>query len=384
MSDVLPGAGPLGHPDVRLLRDVATAVVRLEDTARLDAFTLPYLPQAQRALDAVVLACLRTGARPPAGLPELLRWCRSRPIGSWPLEGLTDALTDTGDRLIDELSGRPTQLCHELAVKARGDSASQQYDRMVIHEAMRACREAASPESYTAFRRLLVNQPVLTEADWFDLGTDLYLDPVRELIALIFSPAPDAYLRLGEYTQCGRCLTLLTPLDDGGWWCERDQCRFLGTPIPGPALKRVDSGLVRQLKRPLRQFVTGPGRAEADLERALRKRGLTVEMWPGYDAYDLRVVFPDGHVWAIDVKDWAHPGLLGRAAEAVRPDPYYDEACWVVPQFRVEARRDYLDVYTHERGNRAGGLRLLTDRQLCAAADARLHGDRGPTARITP
>jgi hypothetical protein len=383
MSDAYP-SGPLGHPDVRLLRDVATAVVQLEDVMRLDSFTLPYPAQAQRALDAVVLACLSSGARPPSGLPELLRWCRTRPVGSWPLEGLADALPDSRDRLIDERSGRPTQLCHELAVKGRGDSAGRQYDRLVIAEAMRACRDTASPEAYTAFRRLLVNQPVLTEAAWFALGTDLYLDPVRELLGLIYSPVPHAYLRQGSYTPCRRCLTLLVPVDDGGWWCERDQCRALGTPPPGPELRVQECGELRQLKRPLRQFVTGPGRAEAALERALRGRGLSVEMWPGYDAYDLRVTFPDGHVWAIDVKDWAHPGLLGRAAEAVPPDPPYDEACWVVPRFRVDARRDYLDVYERERGKRAGGLRLLTDAQLTAAADARLRGDRGPAGCIAP
>ena len=38
-------------------------------------------------------------------------------------------------------------------------------------------------------------------------------------------------------------------------------------------------------------------------------------MWPQFDAYDLRIPFPDGTAWAIDVKDWANPSLLGR------PDP---------------------------------------------------------------
>lgn len=382
-----PSAGTrdwLTHPDVRLLRDIATAVVRLEEVTRLDSFALPYPAQAQRALDTLVLVCLRDGARPPAGLPELLRWCRTRPLGSWPLEALPELPFDAGDRLIDETSGEPSQLCHELAVPEHGDSAARQYDRMVVHEAMRACRDASSPESYTAFRRLLVTRPVLTEADWMSVATDLYLHPVNELLDLIYAPVPDGYLRHGAYTPCARCLTLLTPLADGGWWCEREQCRHLGPPPPGPALRPAECGEVRHLERPLRQFVTGPGRAEVALERELRKLGTTVEMWPGYDAYDLRVTFPDGHVWAVDVKDWAHPGLLGRGAEAVRPDPPYDEACWVVPAFRLETRRDYLETYARERGERAGGLRLLTDARLLAAARARLAGERGPVARIAP
>ncbi|MFF7529547.1 hypothetical protein ACFZB2_10690 [Streptomyces bobili] len=384
MSDPSPVPDWLANPDVVLLRDIATAVVRLDGVVRLDAFTLPYPAEAQRALDALVLACLRTEARPPSGLPELIRWSRTRPLGSWPLDRLPDGLFTTADRLIDADSGEPTQLCHELAVKGLGDSTGRQYDRLVIHEAMRACRDASSPESYTAFRRLLVMRPVLTEAEWAEISSDLYLDPVRFLIEEIYAPVPVSYRRDGACLACGRCLTLLTPLAAGGWWCERDQCRYQGPPPHGRRLAGAEVGEIRQLRRPLRQFVTGPGRAEAALERDLRGLGLAVEMWPSYDAYDLRVSFPDGHVWAVDVKDWAHPGFLGRAAEAVRPDPPYDEACWVVPRFRVQARRDYLDRFAHERPAHAGGLRLLTDDQLKKAARARLRGEDGPETRISP
>ena len=98
-------------------------------------------------------------------------------------------------------------------------------------------------------------------------------------------------------------------------------------------------------------------------------------MWPGFDAYDLRVTFPDGHIWAVDVKDWKHPGLLGRAARAVPGEPPYDEACWAVPQEQADAHRDYLGTYYRNRTSQAAGLPLLTDRQLIALAKDRLHGD---------
>ncbi|MGH1555567.1 hypothetical protein ACRAWF_38310 [Streptomyces sp. L7] len=76
--------------------------------------------------------------------------------------------------------------------------------------------------------------------------------------------------------------------------------------------------------------MTGPGRAEVELEARLTALGLRVRMWPAYDAYDVHITFADGWVWAVDVKDWAHPAFLGRAARPVPPEPRYDEAFWVV------------------------------------------------------
>lgn len=372
----------LGHADVPLLRTIATAVVKLADTTNLQSFSLPYDAEAQRALNRTALACLLQQAQPPASLPDLLHWCRTRALEDWPLDLPLDSF-GPDDYLIDRESGEPTQLCHEWWVQGK-DSAAAQYDRRVVRRAMQLCREASSPESYTAFRRLLVNQPVLTSADQFELATDLYLEPVRSLLSDIYEPVPAGYLRDGAYTTCHRCFTLLTPLVDGGWWCERDQCRSRGPAPRGRTLVAEEVGELCHLARPLRQFVTGPGRAEVELEQRLRDLRLSVEMWPGFDAYDLRITFPDGHVWAIDVKDWAHPGLLGRAARVVRPEPPYDEACWVVPQYRVDARHDYLGAYARGRQPSAAGLRLLTDNELVAAAAARLRGQHGPNTRISP
>ncbi|MFE1510156.1 hypothetical protein ACE1N8_27255 [Streptomyces sp. DSM 116494] len=369
------------HRDVPLLHTLATAVLALAETTNLDRFRLPYHPEAQRALDGTALSCLRRGAEPPASVPQLMYWCRTRPIARWGLDLPRDAF-GPGDLLVDRDSAEPTELCHEWAMDTR-DSAGLQRDREVIGWVMRVCQDIGAPESYTAFRRLLVQRPVLTTADSFEIGVDTYLEPVRAVIDDIYQEVPASYRRNGAYLTCGRCQTLLVPLSDGGWWCERDQCRRQGPPPPGRELPADEVGVLRQLERPLRQFVTGPGRAEASLEGLLTGLGLPVEMWPGFDAYDLRVTFPDGLVWAVDVKDWAHPGLLGRHARPVRRTPPYDEAFWVVPHHRIEARPDYLAVYERHRPPEADGLRLLTDRQLTAAAAERLAAPAHPTASPT-
>ncbi|MBV6703229.1 hypothetical protein [Kitasatospora aureofaciens] len=366
----------LDYPDVQLVHTIAGAVIQLADLGSLASFKLPYPAEAQRALDRTVLACLLRGVEEiPRSLSDLLIWCHSRPLEDWPLDLPPDAF-GADEYLVDPDALVPTQLCHEWWIRAK-DAGAAQFDRDVVYTAMRLCRQASSPESYTAFRRLLVDRPVLTTVEKFEIDTDLFLAPVLELVGQCYVAAPVSYQHQGVYITCGRCLTLLTPLADGGWWCERDRCRRRGTPPHGRVLTDADSGGLLQLRRPLRQFVTGPGRAEVELEARLNRLGLAVELWPGFDAYDLRITFPDGHVWAVDVKDWKHPGLLGRSAKPVRPEPPYDESCWVVPQEQADAHHDYLGTYRRSRLAAAEGLPLLTDNRLVELAEARLNGATG-------
>lgn len=361
---------------VPLLQTLAQALCALEREPDLDRFAMPYPAVAQHALDRTAVACLLAGERPPASLAELVARCRDIPLEDWPLQ-LPEGTAGPGDLLLDPVSGRPTDLCHEWA-ETGADPAVRHRDRQIVHAALMLCREHGEEGSYSAFRGLLVRRPVLTAADMFEVLGDMLLEPVHELIRLIYQEVPRSYRRDGAYVQCGRCLTLLTPLGAADWWCERDRCRRAGPPPVGRYLHEAEVGTVLQLERALRQFVTGPGRAEADLERELRSLGLTVEMWPGYDAYDLLVVFPDGRRWAIDVKDWASPYFLGKAAAPVRRNPPYDDAFWVVPRHRVDARPDYQQVYERACDGPHTAPVLLTDDELVRQAR---HALRGAQAR---
>lgn len=366
------GEGPDGIP---LLRTLATALLQLDEATDLHSFTLPYPSAVQHAVDRVALACLLGDLPPPVGVTELVQWCQELPLAEWPLN-LPDDLTGPNDRLLDEESARPTELCHEWAERS-GDAAVLSRERAVWQWAFRLCREYGEEDSYTAFRDLLVNEPVLTSADMFAVAGRLLLEPVHSVVETVYAPVPDSYLHHGEYVTCGRCLTLLTPARDGGWWCERDRCRRQGPPVEGRRLKRAECGTVYQLERPLRQFVTGPGRAEVELARRLTALGLTVRMWPGFDAYDLLVTFPDGLRWAVDVKDWANPWFLGRSARPVPPEPPHDEAFWVVPEHRVAARRGYVSTFEKARPAAVSDLRLFTDSELVARARTRLRTPKG-------
>jgi len=79
-----------------------------------------------------------------------------------------------------------------------------------------------------------------------------------------------------------------------------------------------------------------------------------VELWPNFDSYDLRIVFPDDEAWAIDVKDWKDPFLLARKVKPQDPpiasDPPWTQAYFVFPDDRKQQRSDYKRAFCNHTG----------------------------------
>ncbi|MEV6931437.1 hypothetical protein AB0M46_44070 [Dactylosporangium sp. NPDC051485] len=327
-----------------LLRMVATALVDLSRHVRSPDPI--YSDKVQKAYNHLVLQCLQQAVPPPASVADMARWAATKPIGEWPFDLPADA-ENLDEFLVDAETGVPTQLCYEWEVAAP-DAAAELFENEVIRSVFAQCEAARSPKSYTAFRYLLVNRPVLTGLDKATLmGDEPALGIVLETVNRCYEPAPAAYRgNDGLFATCARCRCLLKPYEQS-WRCELDRCRREAHATPDQFIDdRLTSG-VYQLRAPLRMFITGPGLAEVDLEKKLIDKGLVPEMWPGCDAYDLRITLPNRQVWAIDVKDRANPALLGYRATVFRPEPPYDRAFLVVPQYRFDDRDDYKIVFDH-------------------------------------
>lgn len=329
---------------VTLLRMVATALVDLSRHVR--APDPIYSDKVLKAYNHVVLQCLQRGMDPPASVAAMARWAATRPIAQWPFDLPEDA-ENAQEFLVDEQTGVPTQLCYEWEV-AGPDAAAELFENEIIRSVFAQCEAARSPQSYTAFRYLLVNRPVLTGIEKATLiGDHPALGIVLETVNRCYESAPAAFRgHDGRFATCARCGCLLKPHGQS-WRCELDRCRRESHATPATFIDdRVTSGLY-QLRAPLRIFITGPGLAEVDLEAKILGKGLVPEMWPGCDAYDLRITLPNRQVWAIDVKDRANPALLGYGATRFRPEPPYDRAFLVVPQYRFDDRDDYKIVFEH-------------------------------------
>ncbi|MFD8809929.1 hypothetical protein ACFV23_00110 [Streptomyces sp. NPDC059627] len=359
-TDVRPGSPEgTGTTDETLLRLIASALACL---SRQRTVPNPVYPaKVQNAYNRLVLHCLRRGEEPPGSVPEMVRWACERPLETWPLT-LPDEARAGEAVLVDPETRLPHQACLEWEVSA-ADPAAELFENERILEAIAVCRAAKSPRAYTAFRALLTSRPVLTGAELALLGGDPECGMLlHSVIKRCYEPVPASYLREGAYHQCARCRCLMVPLLGGGHRCQLDRCRRDGTGDDGVPL-RPDKGGVFQLSRPLRMFVTSPGLAETDLEAALQKKfGITAEMWPNYDAYDLRVPLPGRRYWAVDVKDRVNPALLARTITPFRGDPPYDRAFLVVPRYRFRENEAYGRQFRRNLpDDMAGRVTLLDD-----------------------
>lgn len=329
-------------PDELTLRLIASGVIQLSETVKNgQSVTLPYPRTLQRGLDRLVLKCLNQCQTPPQGVPELLDWCR-RPLSKWPLELPEDA--GIADTLLD--GQIPTSICEEWAI-ASADIEAELTQQQLLLNVMQVCSSLNAPEAYVAFRYLLINKPVLTEVELLQRCIDPVLEPLAEQIHTAYEQAPDSCAVEGYFYCCAHCDNLMLRTDKGDLICVEERCRRKGSAKsdrPLPQKQRV-----LWLKRGLRRFIAAPGRAELRLAEKLEKLSLTVELWPNFDKYDLRIEFPDREAWAIDVKDWANPFLLAQKVKQQNPmipsQPSWNKAYFVFPDDRKVQRTDYLRAF---------------------------------------
>jgi hypothetical protein len=332
------------HNDEITLTLIAHGLVQLASSLEQgQPLSVPYPESLQQALDRMTVAAWQRGDVPPHGIPELLYWCAERPLAAWPF-ALPEGAIGAEDQLLT--MGLPSELCLEWAMQAGGDiEASLQEERLMEH-VLRLCREQGRQDAYVAFRELLIKRPVLRASELLTLRTTEPLTVLIDALREAYAEAPEICVdpQARQLATCGRCGNLLLHTRDHTWTCLEDSCRAEGQTTIGTTYP-VDNSVL-WITRGLRRFVAGPGRAEVRLAAELRALGLEVELWPGFDAYDLRVVFPQsGQVWALDVKDWVNPFSLGKKLrdDVIPARPPWHQAYYVIPAHRRTRRRDYKD-----------------------------------------
>jgi hypothetical protein len=254
----------------------------------------------------------------------------------------------------------PSDLCRELALTQR--DAEMEVQERFMREALAQAERLGRPDAYVALRRHLIERPVLDEVDALAAAVSPEISPVGALLHDLYEPVPGTALAplARAVPLCGHCGWTLEwharGDTDGRWRCGDDRCRVLTEGFTRSGGEIAWTPRLRRVRRAIRRYVTAPGRYELDTACALERLGLTVELWPSLDAYDLHVTFPDGRAWAIDIKDWRHPQYLAATLVPLErcPERPWSRAIYAIPDERVREDRGYLAVLRAAAGADGG------------------------------
>jgi pPIWI_RE three-gene island domain Y/REase associating with pPIWI_RE len=355
---------------------IASGLVRLsEQVQRGEPITYPYPVALQRGLNRLLVACIQKGISPVQGVSDLLDWCR-RPIHSWGLGIDLDEIDETDTLLDDQL---PTRVCEDWACASR-DVEAELSEQRLLRSVLTTCRAANAQKAYTEFRKLLISCPVLALQELQQKRSCPDLVLLAEHLREAYLEAPYSCLVDDRFYCCATCGNLLLRMTTGLLTCENERCRQGQTSVAQRSYG-VEEGIF-WLRRGLRRFVAAPGKCEMDLyDEFMKEAGLAVELWPMFDAYDLRLTFPDRDVWAIDVKDWANPFLLARRVDPIPTTPPWTWAYFVFPDDRRSQRSDYVRAFRNHCPfvSKHGKARTSAcfARDLLSAARKKLQGIQG-------
>ncbi len=340
--------------DILILHFIATGVILLaERVARGTPIDSRYPIPLQIGLNRLNVIRYRHSLPLVRSVPDLLSWCR-RPLKEWSLD-TTLAYLDPDDTLLDDQF--PTSVCEALAC-ATSDVEADLSERRFMSAVFNTCQTANSPGAYVIFRRLLIEHPVLTEFELIQQRNDHpELNLLTDHLKVAYEDAPLDYMFRGNFHCCPICGNLQQPtVQMDRLLCEEERCRRQHATKPGQVIPAREH--VLWLKRGLRRFITLPGLTEVRLERQLLKLKLQVDLWPDFDSYDLRIEFPDGKAWAVDVKDWANPFLLAMNVKNIPLSPPLERGYFVFPNER-SLQADYVRAFRNACNSRKSSGKVI-------------------------
>lgn len=270
---------------------------RLEDPSNSRA---AYPQHLQRALDELSWEAFRVGAEAPTSAVALMQWAE-QPLGDWPAPLVDQDADEAFDTLLS--FGAPTDACDELGA-LRGDIAADARESATIDAVRSACQRADRPDAYVAFREFLIRNPLIEKfaLDGFKLDPKFRL--ISEEVAAAYETPRPEWVADGTIHSCRNCGNALRVRPgERQRVCVEPLCTHQSR---GGKEYRLAQTLV--LRRDLRKFVAGPGHAEIRIADKVKRKGLPFNLWPDYDAYDLRVF--EERFWAVDVKAWRSPARL--------------------------------------------------------------------------
>lgn len=224
----------------------------------------------------------------------------------------------------------------------------------------------AAQTAYCRLRTFLIQHPYATPQEMSDAVYGLAAISVADIGALYSSDD----LLLQQYWVCDHCGPLterrgrLYGINELACSDHRRGLPFVREVPWRPGLRRITKGI--HLRTCL------PGLPELRLFEVLKQHSQNaaaylnaVHLWPGIDRYDLQLVFADGTVWAVDVKDYGDPRRVAQQLGALYGEGSlrYDRGFYVIPMRRLRTE-NYLELATQAAHELPPNIEVISEEDL--------------------
>lgn len=271
--------------------------------------------------------------------------------------------------------GEPSILCMEWAYSLRDINAQiDEIDESIMKKIIDICRSDRSSyySLYVNSRRFLIENPVVHVKEIVErVSRGDILNEVQDA----YEPIPTECIENGKVFLCHHCRDVLI-LKEGNLYCRNWAiCEKHGDFTKKNSIAFTSD--LKHLRRGMKAYVCLPGLSEIELDKKLSGLKLTTRLWPGIDEYDLRISFPSGKAWAVDVKASKSPWILGRR-EAEKgfiqhyslPDLQWERAFYVIEDdyYSPSYEKLFWEGAISSGGTRKGNPNLLSMKQFLRLA----------------
>lgn len=341
------------------LRYLATGLVEWE---KREPDKRAHPPKALRiGMSRMYLTSLLQGdEQAPSNFPEFFDWAK-KPVVQWSpaaeIKNLSPDVSLIEDGLVSDFT---------LQWQVTGSDVEKQVQEKILQDVLEYCRGQQLEDAYRAFRKLIVERPILPYPEYRRLLSSSQLKPLREFLLQTYVDLLDL-AEENTYHFCPRCKYIQRRRQDGTYSCRNLVCEQLSAKRrlpPLPTIPKHEAENWKALTPGVHRYGTLPGLWEIQLAEALSKLGVRVTLWPEIDEYDLLVEFSRKLRWAIDVKDWSY--LDEERLQKVQYRFDASETFVVFPDQREEALR--IKVVRQQYEPSLGGVRLMLVNEVISQA----------------
>jgi REase associating with pPIWI_RE/pPIWI_RE three-gene island domain Y len=347
------------------LRYLATGLFEWE---KRTAIKRSHIPKALRiGMSRMYLTSLLQGDEEvPSNLPEFFDWAKN-PVVEWKsaaeIKHLSPDVTLIEDGLVSNFAEQ---------WQVTGADVEKQVQEKILQDVLEHCRGHQLEDAYRAFRKLIIERPVLPYSEYRHLLSLPQLRPLREFLLQTYIDLVDL-AEENSYHLCPRCKYVMRRRQDKISSCRNITCEQLSAQLhlpPSPPIPKHEAETWKAVTPGVHRYGTLPGIWEIQLAETLTKLGIRVTLWPEIDEFDLLVEFSKKIRWAIDVKDWSYldEERLQKTREKLqRRLSEFTELFIVFPNEREKALR--ITVVRQQLEPSLGGLRLKLVSEIISQAE---------------